>query len=283
MTGLVYIIVGFGVVMLVYNAALYRIRARILHRLDACDAVEPLGLIDAAWAFAKECAATAAVLLAVPLGWVLPRCCSGSGTRGPLLLVHGWSLNRGCFWLLRRRLLHDGWGPACCFEYRSLSLDVEGAAARLHIAVEEMRTAGSAQQPTARSAQQPLMLVCHSLGGLVARYYVRRYPAPHVRRIITLGTPHGGTALAGLRRNRSHKLAPGSPFLATLSAADRVPRQFDVIAVQSTFDAMILPPRNAEYPGAFNVVVNDVGHNALLFSSKVYRLIAENLNAPMRR
>ena len=275
MTALVYIIVGFGVVMLVYNAALYRVRGRVLRRLDGCDAVEPLGLIDAAWAFAKEGAATAAVLLAVPLGWVLPRCRSGSGTRGPVLLVHGWSLNRGCFWLLRHRLLRDGWGPVCCFEYRSLSLDVEGAAARLRIAVEEMRTA--------RDAPQPLMLVCHSLGGLVARYYARRYPAPHVRRIITLGTPHGGTALAGLRRNGSHKLAPRSSFLATLSAADRVPQQFDVIAIQSTFDAMILPPRNAEYPGAFNVVVNDVGHNALLFSSKVYRLIAENLNAPMRR
>jgi len=273
-TGLASIIVGFGVVMLAYNAALYGVRARILRRLDACDAVEPLGLIDAARAFAKECAATATVLLAVPLGWVLPQCRSG-GTRGPLLLVHGWSLNRGCFWLLRHRLLRDGWGPVCCFEYRSLSLDVEGAAARLRIAVEEMRTA--------RSAPQPLMLVCHSLGGLVARYYARRYRAPHVRRIITLGTPHGGTALAGLHRNGSHKLAPRSSFLATLGAADRVPQQFDVIAIQSTFDAMILPPRNAEYPGAFNVVVNDVGHNALLFSSKIYRLVAENLNAPMRR
>jgi triacylglycerol esterase/lipase EstA (alpha/beta hydrolase family) len=143
------------------------------------------------------------------------------------------------------------------------------------MAVEEMRVA--------RGAPRPLMLVCHSLGGLVARYYVRRYPAPHVRRIITLGTPHGGTVLAARRRNGAHKLAPRSAFLATLSAADRVPQQFDVIAIQSTFDAMILPPRHAEYPGAFNVVVNDVGHNALLFSVKVYRLIAENLNAPLRR
>lgn len=270
-----YVIVGFGVVMLLYNAALYRFRGHILRRLDACDAVEPLGLIDAAWAFAKECAATATVLLAVPFGWVLPRSCSGSGMRGPVLLVHGWSLNRGCFWLLRRRLLRDGWGPVDCFEYRSLSIDVEGAAARLRIAVEEMRAV--------RSAPQPVMLVCHSLGGLVARYYARRYPAPHVRRIITLGTPHGGTALAGLRKNGSHKLAPRSSFLATLGAADRVPQQFDVIAIQSTFDAMILPPRNAEYAGAFNVVVNDVGHNALLFSSKIYRLVAENLDATLRR
>ena len=275
MITLLYMFGGFGVVMLLYTAALYCVRARILRRLDACDAVEPLGLVNAAWAFAKEGAATAAVLLAVPLGWLLPRCCSGSDSRGPVLLVHGWSLNRGCFWLLRHRLLRDGWSPVCCFDYRSLNLDVEGAAARLRTAVEEMRTT--------RGAAQPLMLVCHSLGGLVARYYVRRYPAPHVRRIITLGTPHADAALAALRKKGAHKLAPRPSLLATLSAADRVPQQFDVIAIQSTFDAAILPPRNAEYPGAFNVVVNDVGHNTLLFSSKVYRLIAENLGAPMRR
>lgn len=257
-----------------WNGALYAVRARVLRQLDDCDAVDPLGLVNAAWAFAKECAATAAVVLAVPLGWLLPRCESDRNTLGPVLLIHGWSLNRGCFWLLRRRLLRDGWGPVCCFDYRSLRFDVEGAAAHLRVAVDEMRT---------RLGAQPLTLIGHSLGGLIARYYARRYPAPNVRRILMLGTPQRGTALAGLRRRSAHKLAPGSPFLTTLHAADRVAQQFDVIAIYSTFDAMILPPRNAEYPGAFNVCVNDVGHNALLFSSKVYRLIAENLRAPLQR
>jgi hypothetical protein len=80
-----------------------------------------------------------------------------------------------------------------------------------------------------------------------------------------------------------HKLAPGSQFLNTLNAADRVPQQFDVIAIHSPFDAMILPPRNAEYANAFNIRLDGVGHNTLLFSSKVYRLIAENLSAPLPR
>jgi pimeloyl-ACP methyl ester carboxylesterase len=266
------IVLGCGAAMLAFNAGLYLFRARVLRGRDACDAVDPLGVVNAAWAFATECAATAAVLLTIPLGWILPRCGAGSGTRGPLLLVHGWSLNRGCFWLLRRRLLRDGWGPVCCFEYRSLQLDVEGAAARLRGTVDQLAQSVG--------ANRPLTLIGHSLGGLVARYYVRRYPAPSVRRIVTLGTPHFGTALA---YGHHHKLAPGSPFLKTLNTADRVPQQFDVIAIHSTFDAMVLPPRNAEYPVAFNIRVDDVGHNALLFSSKVYRLLAENLAAPLQR
>ena len=275
MHALWYLVVAFAVAMVLFNATLYTLRARVLRGVDACDTIDRLGVVDAAWAFAQECAATAAVLLTVPFGWLLPRCRSGGATRGPLLLVHGWSLNRGCFWLLRRRLLRDGWGPVCCFEYRSLSLDIEGAAAGLRAAVDRLTQSAG--------AHQPLALIGHSLGGLVARYYVRRYPAPNVRRIITLGTPHFGTALARARRGAGHKLAPGSPFLKTLNAADRVPQQFDVIAIQSTFDAMALPPRNAEYPGAFNIRVNNVGHNALLFSSKVYALIAENLGAPLAR
>jgi hypothetical protein len=62
-----------------------------------------------------------------------------------------------------------------------------------------------------------------------------------------------------------------------------VPQQFDVIAIHSDFDAMILPPRHAEYPGAFNIRVAGIGHNALLFSAKIYGLIAENLDAPLTR
>ncbi len=273
MVSVFYLVACFGAVMTLYTAALYLARARVLHDVTDCDTSEPLGLVDAAWAFIVECAATAAVVLSVPLGWVLPRDAWGGGARGPVLLVHGWSLSRGCFWLMRRRLLRDGWSPVCCFDYRTLALDVEGAAAQLRVVVEHLaETSGR---------QRPLTLIGHSLGGLVLRYYARRYPAPHVRRIVTLGTPHGGTALARTVRGTAHKLNPGSPFLKTLGAADRVPQQFDVIAIHSSFDAMILPPRNAEYPGALNIEVAGVGHNALLFSSKVYQLIAENLAAPL--
>jgi triacylglycerol lipase len=269
------LIAGLGMVLLLFNGALYGVRARLLRALDACHAVDRLGVVNAAGAFAREYAATAAVLLAIPLGWWLPRCRQARGARGPLLLIHGWSLNRGCFWLLRYRLLRDGWSPVCCFDYRSLSFDVEGAAAGLRTAVDGLaRATGPAQ---------PLTLIGHSLGGLVARYYARRYPAPAVRRIVTLGTPHQGTALARRRGGTVHKLAPGSQFMNTLNSADRVAQQFDVIAIQSTFDAMVLPPQSAEYPGAFNIRVDDVGHNALLFSPKIYRLLEENLRAPLAR
>jgi hypothetical protein len=47
------------------------------------------------------------------------------------------------------------------------------------------------------------------------------------------------------------------------------------------FDAVVLPPSAATYPHAFNIQINGVGHHALLFSSRLYQLLAENLQAPI--
>jgi triacylglycerol lipase len=268
------IALGFALLVVLFNTIVYAWRAVILRQTAACDAVERLGIVNALWAFAKECAALAAVILLVPIGWLLPRCRAGAGSRGPLILVHGWGLNRGALWWLQRRLRRDGWSPVCCYDYRSYRADIERAAEQLRGVVEQVVTTF----PTG----QPVTLIGHSLGGLVLRYYVRRYPAANIRRIVTLGTPHFGSALAARGCGpAARKLAPGSPFLQTLNAADRIPKQFDVIAIYSTFDALALPPANAQYPGAFNIQVNDVGHTALLFSAKVYQLLLENLAAPL--
>jgi hypothetical protein len=78
----------------------------------------------------------------------------------------------------------------------------------------------------------------------------------------------------------SRAVAPQGALLAQLQRA-YTPKQLDMIAIHSTFDATVLPPANAEYPRAFNIRVNNIGHYGLLYSSKVFTLIAENLDAPM--
>lgn len=265
------LLAAFVIWVVLFNGALYVWRRHMLRRTTPSDDLpEPLGLLNAGWAFLVECAALAAWLALIPAAWLLPRHRAGAGTRGAVVLVHGWALNAGSLWLLRRRLLRDGWGPVYCFTYPTFRGDLEAAARRLHTWLEREAPA------------HPLALVGHSLGGLLLRYAVRRYPMPGVRRIVTLGTPHFGTALAAGPGSPMPQLAPGSPLLNQLNAADRVPQQFDVISIHSSFDAMVLPLATAHYPRACNVQVNDVGHNALLLSRKVYELIAENLDAPLR-
>jgi pimeloyl-ACP methyl ester carboxylesterase len=264
---------GLALLVLAFNLAVYGSRGRALQHGAPCDAIDRLGVLRAVWAFAKECVACAAVLLLVPAGWCVPHCRGGAGTRGAIVLLHDWGLNCGSLWLLRRRLVRDGWSPVCCLAYCGWRVDVTRAAQGLRDCIAHL----------VRSApQRPVAVVGHGLGGLVLRYYARRYPAPAVRRLVTLGTPHAGTQLAVHVPALRATLAPGAPLLSQLGAADRVPQQFDVIALQSTFDAYVLPPASGEYAGAFNVRVNDVGHHALLFSHKVYGLLAENLAAPLR-
>jgi len=254
-------VLSFAALVAVCNAALYVRRACSLRTAAACDVPERLGLFDAAAGFINECVASAAAVLLIPIGWCMRARRTGTGARGPLVLVHGARMNRGSFWLLRRRALRDGWSPVWCFNYGPFGTTIETAAPRLRAVVGALAT----EHPT-------VTLIGHGRGGLVLRYYLRRFPAPTVRRVVLLGTRHA----------IGNKQDSDTGLLSTLNAADRVPQQFDVIAIQSTFDALVVPPATGRYPGAFNIEVNNVGHYALLFSARVYRLIAENLTAPPR-
>ena len=57
----------------------------------------------------------------------------------------------------------------------------------VHAAVERLRRATGAERVT---------LVCHSMGGLVARAYLRAHGHHAVARVVTIDTPHHGTLFA---------------------------------------------------------------------------------------
>ncbi|MBI3785255.1 MAG: alpha/beta fold hydrolase [Deltaproteobacteria bacterium] len=260
----------FALLVVLATAATYVTRAVQQRRAGPAPQADRLGLLHAGFSFAAECAAFATVLLFLAIGRITNRC-SARAQRGPLILVHGFGGNRGCWWLLRRRLTHAGWGPVCTFDYRSVRLDIEAAARELRQFVDTT---------AATVPDKPVTLIGYGIGGLVTRLFARRYTAPRVRRIVTLGTPHFGTELARWVPALSD-FAPDSKVIHGLNAGDRLPQQFDFIAIQSSFDATVQPASSAHYPLAFNIQVNDVGHFALLLSRKVYRLIAENLEAPV--
>jgi len=117
------------------------------------------------------------------------------------------------------------------------------------------------------------------LGGVAARYCCRFAPDPRVRRVLTLGSPYRGSELGWFPYHP--ELRPGSPLLRELNSAGPPPG-IEVIALHSRFDAFVLPPVNALNPTAFNIQVQGVGHFSLLYSVKVFELIAENLQAATR-
>ena len=146
-----------------------------------------LGAVGAARLFLGELRAT---LWTSSWGMLRPRLHAADTITGqglPVLLVHGYVCNSGYWTQLSRQLaqagiVHDG--------------DRPGTDHRRHRGV---RAAGRAShRPTlcARTGSDRVIIVAHSMGGLVARAWLRHYGAARVARIITLGTPHHGTALA---------------------------------------------------------------------------------------
>ena len=108
----------------------------------------------------------------------------------PILLVHGIGDNRSAFSILRRTLRRRGYGRISTVNYSPLTTDIRRAAANLARQVERI-----CQQ----TGYEQVFLVGHSLGGIIARYYVQ-VPGgdQRVHTLVTLGSPHAGTQLARL-------------------------------------------------------------------------------------
>ena len=83
----------------------------------------------------------------------------------PILLVHGIVSNRSIFTLLRRGLTRRGFSNVFAMNYLTVANDVRAAAAGLSVEVERI---------VEETGFERIHIIGHSLGGLVARYYVTR-------------------------------------------------------------------------------------------------------------
>jgi triacylglycerol lipase len=188
----------------------------------------------------------------------------------PILLVHGLVDNRSVFTLLRRALHRRGFGRVLTLNYSPFTQDVRSAAARLEQLVE---------RTCAETGYERVHVVGHSLGGLVARYYVqRRGGDARVHTLVTLGSPHAGTTTAYLLPQRLvRQLRPGSDLVQEL--AEPAPGcRTRFVAFWSDLDQVVVPQRSAriDHPdlAARNVPLRGVGHLSLPISGRVVHEIA---------
>jgi pimeloyl-ACP methyl ester carboxylesterase len=191
----------------------------------------------------------------------------------PILLVHGMVDNRSIFTLLRRGLRRRGFGRVVSINYSPLTTDVRVAAARLAEEVEAL---------VVETGYERIHVVGHSLGGLIARYYVTRLGGDErVHTLVTLGTPHEGTVNAYAWPSKlCRQLRPDSTLMRELSAA--VPGcQTRFVSYWSDLDQMIFPQRNARLRHADlavrNVEMHAIGHMSLPISGDVVHGISTAL------
>ena len=194
-----------------------------------------------------------------------------SGT--PILLLHGFADNHSIFTVLRRGLLRRGFSRVFAMNYSVRTKDVRTAAAQLAEEVEAI---------VEETGYERIHIVAHSLGGVVARYYVTRLGGDErVHTLATLGAPHTGTLAAYLLpTSLTRQLRPGSGLMQELNrpAPDCRTR---VIAFWSDTDEVIVPAVNAslhqEGVDVTNVRLRGIGHLSLPILPTVVHKIATSL------
>ncbi len=142
-------------------------------------------------------------------------------------------------------------------------------------------------------SRSPIYLVAHSAGGLVARYYVQILGGSHYcEGLITLGTPHKGTWVAGLglfthlflKAKCLWDMMPCSGLIHQINKASW-PHGFPILTVQSKGDYVSYPAAG-QMPEVFfetenwlitKRVVTGLSHSELLRSKKAYLILLEEL------
>ena len=178
----------------------------------------------------------------------------------PVVLLHGFIDNRSVFVLLRRSLAQHGRQQIESLNYSPLTCDIRTAAELLGRHIEGI---------CERTGSERVDIVGHSLGGLIARYYVQRLGGDtRVRTLVTLGTPHSGTSLLPLADAHPviRQMRPGSEVLGELAAPSPGCRT-RFVSFWSDLDQMMVPVETArlDHPDlqVHNVRVSGIGHLAL--------------------
>jgi triacylglycerol lipase len=196
---------------------------------------------------------------------------SASAGARPIVLVHGYTQNRTNFLWLSRWLRRRGHGPFFGFNYQSFG-PVEESARALDAFVEEVvRATGGG----------PVDLVCHSLGGLVARTYVDLHGGHRrVARVVTLGTPHRGLDHAsGVVGASVRDMQPRTGFIAKLDGAP-LPATVSYLSIYSSHDNIVFPARVSSLGvRGSDIMVERQGHFGILFSEEVAAHVHRALSA----
>lgn len=206
--------------------------------------------------------------------WTMAR--AGAATRiypdseqVPVLLLHGYGANSG-YWAHLTPLL-----DAACISHASVDLEPVAAGIDDYAPLVERHV----QALCAATGAGQVAIVAHSMGGLVARAWMRAYGHARVARVLTLGTPHHGTAMARFGLGPSaFQMRPGSEWLRALDAGEDGAVRTLVTSIFTHHDNIIAPQTSSRLAGARNVELGGVGHVALGRDARVLAEVMRELS-----
>lgn len=177
---------------------------------------------------------------------------------GPVLLISGYGGGTTGLDVLARALRDQGRSVTIVPSVGNGTIDLRTQAERLAEAADAARDATGAES---------VDVIGYSAGGVVARLWVRDFGGDSVaRRVVTLASPHHGTALAALAEATvpgqcpvaCKQLATDSAFLTALNAGDETPDGPEFVSIWSTSDTVVTPADSARLDGALDFTVQSI-------------------------
>jgi pimeloyl-ACP methyl ester carboxylesterase len=169
-----------------------------------------------------------------------------------LVLLHGWCCNGGVWRPLLRTWQRAGGLRPTVVTLTPVFGDIDRMAQHL-----ERRIGATA------GAREPMILVAHSMGGLVARRWLQLYGATRpVAALLTIGTPHAGSGVARWGPGRAAaQMRPGSDWLRRLDTASTM---VPTVCAWSGVDNFVSPASSALRPGAEGIELPGRAHFGML-------------------
>ena len=193
-------------------------------------------------------------------------------TSRPVLLVHGFAGTKASWSLVAHTLRARGLTVEA-MSYPPVGTSVEQLADQLVAEVERI---------LCRTGADKVHLVGHSLGGVViAQAIVDRRLNGRVDKIITLGSPFGGSPWAGVLPFTEivRALRPGSPELRRVASAP-LPDGVRWLSVTAALDIIVPGLRSVPSHAQVETITFDgVGHLGMLLSRQVIGCISAALCA----
>jgi pimeloyl-ACP methyl ester carboxylesterase len=190
----------------------------------------------------------------------------------PVLLLHGYGCN-SAYWAHLTPLLDAARISHATLDLEPVSAAIDDYAPQVERAVNALCTASGAAR---------VAIVGHSMGGLVARAWMRAYGRTRVARLVTLGTPHHGTALARFGLGPSaRQMRRDSAWLRQLAADEDADQNAAARAlttsIYSHHDNIVTPQTSGMLPGSRNVELGGIGHVALGSDARVLAEVMREL------
>lgn len=189
---------------------------------------------------------------------------------GPaVVMAHGYFENRGCFRELVVALEAGGVRTIFTPTLRSWLTSIGRYEAELTGEIERVH----------RATGHPVIVIAHSMGGLGTRLHLARHGTAMVARVLTIASPHRGSALARLAVGpNAAEMCPGCDFLERLASVEG-PRGPSVpfTSFYSPHDNMVAPQDSSRLPWARNVALPGYGHLDIMRSPELHRMLLAEL------